>query len=321
MQKGEKKRRARGTLARLFLPHESNSFHPHFLRTTPVAATLAVVAVMQVAFFTYQLAFLSSGPHVASILPAAIALLTNEARTEEGVTPLAVNATLTEAAQKKADDMVARSYFAHKEPTGEMPWHWFLDNGYVYSHAGENLAVNFTDTRQLVDAWLASPTHRENIVRTQYTDIGIGMATGTYKGREAVFVVQFFGRPKDVAQRVVPPDTTTVARTAPSGADVADVEVLGEETVAPEEPAQTWLQKIKASPRTLNAHVLIAFMVVLGVAFAFTLTSTFRAHPRAILNGFLLLAVIVSLWAYQDAFFGQPELPEDSQAAAVSLST
>jgi hypothetical protein len=178
--------------------------------------------------------------------------------------------------------------------------------------------VNFTDTRQLVDAWLASPTHRDNIVRPEYTDIGIGMATGTYKGREAMFVVQFFGRPRE-APLAPPAPKPVVGSELAAESEAPESAVLGVAEAAEEEsPASSWVQKIKVSPRTLNAQILIA----LGIAFAAILVlgifPATRAHPAALLNGLLVFVVIAAVFVYQDYFFGVPEVPTASQAAAAT---
>ncbi|HSE35616.1 MAG TPA: CAP domain-containing protein, partial [Candidatus Paceibacterota bacterium] len=67
--------------------------------------------------------------------------------------------------------------------------------GYRFKYAGENLAVNFDDSVAVDRAWMASPSHRANLMSDRYTEIGIAMATGTYKGRQTVFIVQLFGTP------------------------------------------------------------------------------------------------------------------------------
>ncbi|MEI6553150.1 MAG: CAP domain-containing protein, partial [bacterium] len=76
------------------------------------------------------------------------------------------------------------------------PWYWIDQTGYQYSSAGENLAVNFDYSKDVVQAWMNSPTHRANIVKAKYQEIGIGIAEGFYQGRPSVFVVQMFGTPK-----------------------------------------------------------------------------------------------------------------------------
>jgi uncharacterized protein YkwD len=131
----------------------------------------------------------------AAILPAVVATLTNDVRSADNIGSLNVDPLLTKAAQAKAEDMAAKGYFNHISPDGTVPWFWMLREGYLFRYAGENLAVNFDESGDVVEAWLASPSHRLNIMKREYTDIGIGMATGTYQGRTAVFVVQMFGTP------------------------------------------------------------------------------------------------------------------------------
>lgn len=135
------------------------------------------------------------GIDFAAVMPAVVAVLTNEARAADDLGELHVDEKLTRAAQAKAEDMAEKGYFAHVSPDGTTPWYWIIREEYLYVYAGENLAVNFDESEDVVEAWLASPTHRFNIMKRQYTDIGIGIATGTYKGREATFVVQMFGAP------------------------------------------------------------------------------------------------------------------------------
>ncbi len=132
---------------------------------------------------------------VATILPAVVVDLTNTERTSESITPLRRNTQLDAAATKKAEHMARYGYFAHYAPDGTTPWEFFDAVGYVYAHAGENLAVHFTDSSALVAAWMRSPSHRENIVSAQFSEIGVGTARGRYQGHETVFVVQLFGTP------------------------------------------------------------------------------------------------------------------------------
>jgi hypothetical protein len=92
--------------------------------------------------------------------------------------------------------MAKHGYFAHTSPAGVAPWDWFRRVGYAYIRAGENLAVNFVDSEDVIEAWLRSPKHRENIMNGLYEEIGIGTARGTYEGQETVFIVQLFGAPR-----------------------------------------------------------------------------------------------------------------------------
>ena len=135
----------------------------------------------------------------ATILPAVVVDLTNEERAAGNLTTLVRSSLLDEAARRKAEHMAAESYFAHYSPDGIAPWHWFREVDYHFAHAGENLAVHFTDSRAMVQAWMDSPTHRANIENQQFTEIGVGTARGRYNGHDTIFVVQMFGTPAQVA--------------------------------------------------------------------------------------------------------------------------
>ncbi|MCA9363038.1 CAP domain-containing protein [Candidatus Kaiserbacteria bacterium] len=132
---------------------------------------------------------------ISTVLPAVVVDLTNEERDDNAKAPLVRNSVLDQAAQMKAEHMAKEGYFSHYSPDGVSPWYWFNEAGYVYAHAGENLAVHFTDSAEVVEAWMKSPTHRQNIVNGVYTEIGVGTAKGKYEGYNTVFVVQLFGTP------------------------------------------------------------------------------------------------------------------------------
>jgi hypothetical protein len=150
---------------------------------------------------------------------------TNEERDGANLNILKRNATLDKAAQLKAEDMAARGYFSHNTPDGKTPWYWFDQASYKYVHAGENLAVHFTDSSDVVDAWMKSPSHRANILNGNYREIGIGTAKGKYEGFDTVFVVQLFGTPAAASE----PDVATVEPTpAPTPFPVSTPEPTNE---------------------------------------------------------------------------------------------
>lgn len=189
-----------------FIPHSGNDFSPKMLQK---ASMLGMLSLILISFLTANLqALLWQSSHwlVGAVLPAVIVDLTNTQRKDLALPTLSRNSVLDVAAQLKANDMAAGHYFSHNSPTGISPWHWFEKAGYVYTYAGENLAVYFTDSDAVMDAWMKSPTHRANIVGPNYKEIGVGTARGTYNGYDTVFVVQLFGSPavKPVAV-VIPP--------------------------------------------------------------------------------------------------------------------
>jgi len=134
---------------------------------------------------------------LAAVLPSLVIDHANKDRSATEVQPLQNNPLLTQAAQLKAEDMAKRSYFAHEGPSGETPWFWLDQVGYKYVYAGENLAINFFDSFEVNRAWMSSPKHRANILDQRFTDIGVGMANGQFEGRNAIFIVQFFGSTKE----------------------------------------------------------------------------------------------------------------------------
>lgn len=134
-----------------------------------------------------------------NITPTAVLEQINIERQENNLAPLQWNDQLSLAAQQKGQDMLQRGYWAHTSPSGEEPWDFIAESGYTYSVAGENLARNFHSTEMMLSAWMASPTHRANIVHTKYADTGIAVLKGTMNGKPTTLVVQLFGTPEDSA--------------------------------------------------------------------------------------------------------------------------
>lgn len=181
-------------LYRYLVPHQENDFLPSLLK----ARSVALLAFIVLAFYLLSLvtpAFLIKTDFFASVLPSLLVDLTNNERTSRNLPPLAPNPVLTQAAQRKARDMAAKGYFAHTSPEGRDPWYWFRRAGYTFSHAGENLAMDFVTSGDVERAWMNSPTHRANIINGYYTEIGIAAIQVVYQDRETMFVVQLFGRP------------------------------------------------------------------------------------------------------------------------------
>jgi len=119
---------------------------------------------------------------------------TNDVRAEANLSPLELNNTLSRAAYSKAKDMFADNYWAHVAPDGTQPWDFILGAGYDYSYAGENLAKNFNGSKEVVDAWYKSESHRENLLNPKYNDIGFAVVDGVLDGYETTLVVQTFGK-------------------------------------------------------------------------------------------------------------------------------
>lgn len=175
-----------------FIPHEHNNYKPHFFREASIIS-LTVVAVTLLVISAGTVRYMTNGG--AAVLPAVLVDLTNNARTASNEQTLTRNLILDIAAQLKADDMASAGYFSHTSPTGVTPWHWFDKAGYYFSYAGENLAINFTESSDVETAWLNSPTHKANIMNANFTEIGIATVDGMYQGHPTTYVVQMFGKP------------------------------------------------------------------------------------------------------------------------------
>ncbi|HEV8677394.1 MAG TPA: CAP domain-containing protein [Candidatus Paceibacterota bacterium] len=183
-------------LAGHFVPSEHNAYRPHLLRRPWLLFLLTVIVASEGIYIGSYLASQSAQNLLSAVVPGEVIALTNAERAKAGDGALTENAELDAAAQAKASDMAAKGYFSHVGPDGKEPWAWISEAGYAYSYAGENLAVRFDNSSDVVSAWMASPTHKANIVKPQYTEIGLAVADGTYQGSPATFIVQYFGTPK-----------------------------------------------------------------------------------------------------------------------------
>jgi hypothetical protein len=195
----------------LFLPHPETHKKAHLISLPALFVYCLMFLFLQ--FGIKDLSILR--PDVlgvsANIDVKELIKLTNEQRAKNGLPALAENSQLDAAAQAKAQNMFAENYWAHYSPSGKDPWGFILGAGYKFSYAGENLARNFNTSSEVVDAWMASPSHKENIVNTHYTDVGMAVAYGKLNGQDTVLVVQEFGSPVEYVAQAKPTSAPVVA--------------------------------------------------------------------------------------------------------------
>lgn len=202
-------------LGHLFLPHPSNNHKAKILHPSTLSVIVALFLTSQF-FLNFSALIVPSILGFASnITPEQVVELTNQKRAEQGLPPLTINDRLNEAAQRKAGDMFAFNYWAHTSPSGRDPWAFFREVGYRYLYAGENLARDFMNSESVVEAWVNSPTHRDNILNASYQEIGLAVVDGTLNGIETTLVVQFFGTPTPapVAQKPPPESAPATVKT------------------------------------------------------------------------------------------------------------
>jgi hypothetical protein len=200
-----------------------------------LAAGIAGVLLLGISLFgTPLMRSMVAGPvNVAAVISAVLIDLANADRGALGIGTLTPDPLLTAAAQAKANDMAQKSYFAHFDAAGKSPWDWMHEAGYRYEHAGENLAIQFSESGDVERAWLASPAHRANLLDGRFTQVGIATAEGFYQGQPTTFVVQFFGTPPAILAEPSAPVAETIEPTpipVPPDAEVAPTPVLAADT-------------------------------------------------------------------------------------------
>lgn len=137
-----------------------------------------------------------SGTTNAMLSVSGVVAFTNSFRTANGAPPLDQNTMLTFAATMKLNDMFDNQYFDHVSPSGIVPSFWVEQSKYQYKATGENLALGFfSDDKDLVEAWMASPGHKANILNPTFEDIGVAVGKGMLDGKEQWLAVQVFGDP------------------------------------------------------------------------------------------------------------------------------
>lgn len=303
-------------LQRQFVPHEINGFRPLFLRRESALKVAGVLVVLELILFVLPTLYFPQYVRdlgLSAVLPAVLSNLTNQERVEIGLPTLTVSPLLARAAQLKAEDMAAKAYFAHSSPEGLTSWYWFDLVGYKYNFAGENLAINFSDSEEVTEAWMNSPTHQANIVGRNYTEVGTGIASGIYKDRETVFVVQLYGTPKaapavpKVSQNVAPtpqpasaPKTNSSVLTSsadknlpPTPQQTQLTQVLGEETMV---KAPNVVSRLMSSPKDVTDTVLYLALAIVIIAIFLNIAIKFEYQfPDLVANGAVVALLIVGI--------------------------
>ncbi|MGM9935795.1 MAG: CAP domain-containing protein [Candidatus Ornithomonoglobus sp.] len=104
--------------------------------------------------------------------------LVNNIRSQYGLGQLIWNSDLARAARLHCEDMIARNYFAHNTPEGRTPFDRMKELGIRYSAAAENIAAGQPDPQSVVESWMNSEGHRENILNPDLKEVGIAFARG-----------------------------------------------------------------------------------------------------------------------------------------------
>lgn len=140
--------------------------------------------------------FVASAASAAEITLSNVIAQMNIRRAAAGLPPLSIDERLCRAAEDRMRDMEENGYWAHVSPDGRSPFEWLRPRGYPFAYAGENLASGFETAEVLVEGWMESKGHRDNILSPVYKDCGIAIIDGATTGKAAGrSVVVLFGRP------------------------------------------------------------------------------------------------------------------------------
>jgi uncharacterized protein YkwD len=268
----------------ILVPHKGNQYRPHLIRRYGLIAAVVVVVGMQFSYNSLR------NPSVlganASLTEPELLADSNAQRVSAHVAPLHYNEQLTRAAYFKAQDMLAKQYWAHVSPDGTTPWQWFGKVGYNYAAAGENLAKNFTSAQTTTSAWMASPEHRKNILNARYTDVGYAVVDGMLDGRATTLIVALYGQPETAA--------------SVAGASVS-VSAPAKQALNPLTRFGIALQSI--TPAALGSLLIVAFVTIIALSAHMyreklpksLRQSWYRNHGLAKAVGMMSLGVVVLL--------------------------
>lgn len=290
------------TALHIFTPRRSNDFKAKLLHFKGLAFVFVFLLIFQIA--------LNYGKHNSSVLGYAanistseVIRLTNLERAKLGLSQLTLNQNLAAAAKAKGEDMLANDYWAHVSPQGKEPWDFFNNAGYSYRYAGENLARDFSNPSSAIDAWLASPSHRENMLSDKYKEIGIAVVEGDLSGVDTTIIVQLFGTQAGDTLPVVPVASANdeQKQTAPvlvpevQAEEVQTVKEV-EEVAPPQAESQPVISPFVTTKNTSLGVLFVLFLVLVSDMVYVELRGITRKGGRTMAHlSFLVMILIIVL--------------------------
>ena len=119
---------------------------------------------------------------------AEVVRLVKIEREKTGLAPLKSSSKLSNVAREKSKDMATKNYFSHTSPTYGSPFDMMKQFGITYRTAGENIAKGYLSPQSVMNGWMNSTGHRENILNPSFGTIGVG----AYKVGNTVYWTQMF---------------------------------------------------------------------------------------------------------------------------------
>lgn len=310
------------------VPHEKNRNIPHLLKKEFIFILVIFVGVL---FYFNQNNFniIRNLNLSATVYPAVLADLANQDRSVSNAPKLTWSVTLENAAKLKAEDMLTNSYFAHTSPSGITPWYWLKKVNYNFTYAGENLAVDFTESSSVEQAWLNSQKHKDNILNPNFTEIGIATVDGVFEGKNTTFVVEFFGKPSTTKigekaitnKKLVIDDTSKIIIPSVAGASTENIpeehikiieenkdfiivknDIVAEKVTSlvsndlENKHLSTWYNRFMVNPTNT---IKIIYTIIFGFVFVSILLVLSKEHKnhhtKHVIMGIILLTIIAAL--------------------------
>ncbi len=328
----------------LFIPHKGNNFRPRILERKSFYSIVAILICLKILSVFSYLGYLGADIF-NQISKSDIYASVNDIRKTNGLTTLAVSSGLELSAQLKLSDMVQKGYFAHQSPDGLSPWYWFDKARYGYQTAGENLAMNFYSSAEVVSAWMNSPTHKQNILYGNFSEVGIAVGSGRINGVDTMIVVQHFGKPvtnntgsnksivvsvkKETKQKPLPAPMVTPANVAgvekENPISITQKSVEGQMEDKSNENGQATASKVRNGAYYSNLAIgdmllAIGFLVFLALVLKIVIAIN-NQYPLLIARGIILLVLCATLIYFKDyqflrdsVFLGNSSVIENTQA-------
>lgn len=253
---------------RLFMPCAKNGFKPRIFENDLFFLIIGFLAGLKI------LSVVSFGNYLGAdifnqLSQSDLYQLTNQERRQNGEQPLAVSSRLEAAAQLKLADMLQNNYFAHNSPQGATPWSWLQKANYNYAAAGENLAMNFYSSNEAMKAWMASESHRKNILLKDFSETGIAIGYGSFNGEKTAMAVQMFGRPFESGVGVKTAKTKTVSKTPSSQPESKSIITLVPQKKTGS-PKLSPITLTKAQPEVKSAESILGDRQPLSISYEST---------------------------------------------------
>lgn len=289
-----------------FLPHEERKTRATLLSNKAVVLYCAVILLFTCLFRLIPYVAPGVLGYASNINVKDLLSYTNKKRGEIGVSDLKINSKLSEAALKKAQDMFEDGYWAHVSPDGTEPWDFILGQDYDYIYAGENLAKNFSTSKEVVEAWYESPSHKENLLSANYDEVGFAVVNGVLNGYETTLVVQMFGRPRDASQIATVDEEQSVLskseRLASSTEGVpATTSAPAPASEAEKVPSQVLVESPKFDVAVLTRTLSAVFGTFIATLLAVDIWYSRKHHVlkftgHTFVHLMMLLVVVASIW-------------------------